>query len=348
MSTVFRVKKNGNFTVMSNNHLKDRRLSYKAKGLLSVILSLPPEWDYTVKGLSMLSSDGTSSVDTALKELEKYGYLSRRRLRDELGRMSRSEYLVYENPSENPLYCNKAYAEQTSEAQRDNSRQAPAESYRESCPESYVENYIEEAEGLVESSVENFKKSEKSDNFFENPDLENLKQEIPETENRSRATYNKLNKKKSNKNQSIHSVCDSQNELNERNFNKTSTPFYSESVREAYCELIKENIDYYCNFENDNTVDELVSIMVDVVCSSAPTIRVNGALMPTEVVRSRFLKLTAGEIEYVDYALRRRSGPIRNLRSYLITLLYNSKDTVDICYQNMIANEASFITSSRR
>ncbi len=67
MSTVFRVEKNRNYTVMSNVHLKDRNLSYKAKGVLSVMLSLPPDWDYTLNGLAVIANDGIDSVRRALK-----------------------------------------------------------------------------------------------------------------------------------------------------------------------------------------------------------------------------------------------------------------------------------------
>ena len=104
MSTVFRVEKTANFTVMANIHLKDRRLSYKSKGLLSVILSLPPDWDYTITGLSVLTKDGVGAVREGVKELEKYGYVTRRQLRDERGRMAKNEYIVYENPADNPDY----------------------------------------------------------------------------------------------------------------------------------------------------------------------------------------------------------------------------------------------------
>ena len=104
MSTVFRVEKTANFTIMSNTHLKDRRLSYKSKGLLSVILSLPPEWDYTITGLAVIAADGVESVKSAIKELEKYGFVTRTQLRDERGRMAQNEYLVYESPQDNPDY----------------------------------------------------------------------------------------------------------------------------------------------------------------------------------------------------------------------------------------------------
>lgn len=104
MSTVFRVEKTTNYTVMSNIHLKDRRLTYKAKGLMSEMLSLPPDWDYTLAGLAVISNDGVDSVRSAVRELERYGYLARSQKRDRLGRMSVNEFVVYEDPSKNPHY----------------------------------------------------------------------------------------------------------------------------------------------------------------------------------------------------------------------------------------------------
>lgn len=101
MSTIFRVERTGNFTVMSNMHLKDKRLSFKSKGLLSVIFSLPPDWKYTLTGFAKIAADGVESVKSTVKELEKYGYVSCHQTRDERGRM---KYLVYENPRENPDY----------------------------------------------------------------------------------------------------------------------------------------------------------------------------------------------------------------------------------------------------
>lgn len=98
------VEKNANYTVMANYHLKDRRLSYKAKGLLSEMLSLPPDWDYTLSGLAAIAADGLDSVRTAVREPEQYGYLVRSQSRDERGRMSVNEFIVYENPADNPDY----------------------------------------------------------------------------------------------------------------------------------------------------------------------------------------------------------------------------------------------------
>ena len=98
MSQVFRVERTKNFTVMANYHLKDRRLSLKAKGLLSVMLSLPDDWNYNMKGLARLSKDGLDSVRSTVNELERYGYVTRHRIRTETGQLADTEYLVRERP----------------------------------------------------------------------------------------------------------------------------------------------------------------------------------------------------------------------------------------------------------
>lgn len=99
-----RVHKNGNFTVMSNFHFKEKKMSLKAKGLLSLMLSLPDTWNYSVSGLVTLSKDGKDSVMSALAELEKFGYLTRERLVNNKGQFSGIEYNIYEQPQrENPI-----------------------------------------------------------------------------------------------------------------------------------------------------------------------------------------------------------------------------------------------------
>lgn len=95
---VFRVDKSRDYTVLSNNIFKDRTLSAKAKGLLAEMLSLPENWDYTLKGLTFLFSDGLDSVRQGIKELEEHGYVVRERKRDEKGRLGEMEYVIYETP----------------------------------------------------------------------------------------------------------------------------------------------------------------------------------------------------------------------------------------------------------
>ena len=95
---VFRVEKNKNYTVMSNVHLRDKNLSLKAKGMLSMFLSLPDNWNYSISGLAKISKESRSSINSGLKELEAAGYLIRRQLRDQKGHLANTEYIIYEEP----------------------------------------------------------------------------------------------------------------------------------------------------------------------------------------------------------------------------------------------------------
>lgn len=99
---VFRIEKSRDYTVMSNHHLKDKNLTLKSKGLLSMMLSLPDEWNYTTRGLAAICKEGVDSIGTALKELETIGYIKRYRLRDEKGKIKDTEYVIYEKPQTEP------------------------------------------------------------------------------------------------------------------------------------------------------------------------------------------------------------------------------------------------------
>ena len=99
---VFRIEKTRDYTVMSNHHLKDRTLTLKSKGLLSMMLSLPDEWNYTTRGLAAICREGVDSIGAALKELENHGYIRRTQLRDEKGKITDTEYVIYEMPQCEP------------------------------------------------------------------------------------------------------------------------------------------------------------------------------------------------------------------------------------------------------
>jgi hypothetical protein len=114
--SVIRVNKTKNYTVLSNYHFKEKNMTLKAKGLLSLMLSLPDTWNYTVAGLVSLSKDGKDSVMSGLSELEKFGYLIRTQKTNEKGQFSGIEYHIYEQPQEtNPIAENQISDNQTSE-----------------------------------------------------------------------------------------------------------------------------------------------------------------------------------------------------------------------------------------
>ena len=94
----FRIERTRDYTVMSNHHLRNRALSLKAKGLLSMMLSLPDDWNYTTRGLAKICKEGVDAIGGALRELEGAGYIVRHQLRDRQGRISDTEYVIYEQP----------------------------------------------------------------------------------------------------------------------------------------------------------------------------------------------------------------------------------------------------------
>jgi hypothetical protein len=101
---VFRIEKTQNHTVMNNHHLRNKNLSLKAKGLLSQMLSLPEEWDYTLSGLSSINRESIDAVRTGIWELERAGYIKRKQRRDTKGKMATIEYTIYEQPRSEPEY----------------------------------------------------------------------------------------------------------------------------------------------------------------------------------------------------------------------------------------------------
>ena len=320
MSTIFRVERTGNFTVMSNMHLKDKRLSFKSKGLLSVIFSLPPDWKYTLTGFAKISADGVESVKSTVKELEKYGYVSRHQTRDERGRMSVNEYLVYENPRENPDYI----------------------------PDEDFENAFVGDTSVVRNDVEAVKNSaekRKTADFSFKPSAEKPLSGNPSTVNRGTVSINKLNKKTLSIEKSNHSNhARARKDRIDLIGNSQAKVYYSsldewEEMHDRICENIEFNTRYARDISVSEDVEEMVSIMTDVICSRSPTVRVNGCEMSHEIVKNRYLKLNGEDIDYVLRALKHNANDIGNIRAYLITTLYNSHTTVSNYYSTMAYND---------
>lgn len=116
---VFRVERTKNYTVMSNHHLRNPELTLKAKGLLSMMLSLPEAWSYSIRGLAAICKEGVDAIGAALKELETQGYIVRHQLRDDKGRISDTEYVIYELPHTDCPYTENPYMDKPDTAQPD-------------------------------------------------------------------------------------------------------------------------------------------------------------------------------------------------------------------------------------
>ncbi len=269
---VFRVNKNRNYTVMSNVHLRDKALPLKAKGLLSLMLSLPEDWDYSMRGLAKLSADGLDSTRAAVKALERSGYVVRRQLYDSRGRFSNNEYTVFEIP-------------------------------QPSSPSS----------DLPLTGKPSTEKPPSDAPLSEKPSQINTEQVITQKRNTDLNNYQSIN-------------LDGMDRMDER---------------ERYREIIEENIEYEIMKDrpDGDRLGEIVEIMLDAVCSTAPTIRINGEDMPQQVVKSRFLKLDSSHIEYVFHAMKDCPSDIRNIRAYLLTTLYNAPATMDNFYSAKVNHD---------
>ena len=284
---VFRVERTGDYTVMSNFHLKDKRLSLKAKGLLSQMLSLPDDWDYTLSGLSYINRESKDAIRSAVNELETAGYIRRRQTTDASGKFAANEYTIFERPIEGEPMLDKPLSE--------------------------------------------------------NPITVNPSAVNPLPENPTQ-----LNTKKSNT-----------QKQNTHGSNTDSIPFretaavipperkgrdaMSVSEIENYRDLILENIEYeylcreFATYRED--LDEIVELMVETVCARRKTTRIAGSDFPHEVVRSRFLKLDSEHIRFVMDSLQKNTTEVRNMKQYLLTVLFNASTTISNYYTSQVNHD---------
>lgn len=275
---VFRVEKTKDFTIMSNHHLRNTELSLKAKGLLSLMLSLPEDWDYTTKGLAHICKDGVDSITTALKELERHGYLTRQRLRYDNGQLGDIEYTIHEQPvsTENTGLSPK----------RENPRQV-------------------------------------------NPRRAKPEQAEPEQENPAQ-----LNTNRSNTNSEKTYPPNTQGE----------NPYPSIHLKErqedvaAIRDSVRSQIGYDCLVTpyNRDRMDEIVELMVEILCTGRETITISGAEYPAELVRERMRKINSMHIEYIFGCLEQNASRVRNIKKYLLTTLFNASATMGNYYDAQV------------
>ena len=281
---VFRVEKNSGYTVMSNHHLRNRALSLKAKGLLSQMLSLPEDWDYTLQGLARINRESIDAIRQAIRELEQAGYIQRSRERDEKGRLRGADYVIFELPQPVPASLSPT---------------------------------------------------------LENPTLENPTQENPTLENPMQ--LNTKSTKKRKRQSTDLSITDSIPFPS--GFPETPVQKRTEAKEsfERYRDLILENIDYDVLASDPHVdreqLDEIVDLVQETVCSTRSRIRVAGNDYPTEVVRSKLLKLNGEHIRFVMDCLKQNTTRIRNIRQYLLTVLFNAPSTMNSYYTALVAHD---------
>jgi hypothetical protein len=243
---------------MSNYHLRDMRLSLKARGLLSQILSLPEKWDMTISGLSKINRECSDTIASIIKELEATGYITRYRERRKNGTYGEVFYDIRMKPR-----------------------------------------------------------------HFDEPKRNKSEWVKPKQMSSAQLSKEKSNKEKENK------------EL--FNINQSILPDGIDKI-DGYRAIILENIEYDLIVDQYNKaqLDEIVDIMLECVCSEAETQNIGKDKVPTELVKSRILKLNSMHIEYIFSCLKENPSKVRNIKSYLKTVLYNAAVTIDNYYTSEV------------
>ena len=264
---VFRIERTRDYTVMSNHHLRNANLSLKAKGLLSMMLSLPEDWNYTTRGLAKICKEGVDAIGAALRELEAAGYIVRHKLRDRQGRISDTEYVIYEQPQ-----LRKPDTEKPAELNIEKSNTEKSITY-----------------GSSTDSI---------------PFRETAAARPPERKGRDAMSVTEI---------------------------------------ENYRELILENIEYDCLKQRYplylDDLNEIVELLVETVCAKRKTTRISGADFPHEIVRSRFLKLDSSHIEFVMDCLQKNTTQVRNMKQYLLAVLFNAPTTMNNHFTSLVNHD---------
>ena len=303
---VFRVERNTGYTVMSNHHLRNKELSLKAKGLLSQMLSLPEDWDYTLAGLSHINREKIDAIREAVKELEKAGYIVRSRERDEKGRLRGADYVIYEQPQ-------------------------PRE------PETATSG--EQPPILDLPTLEN--------PTLDNPTLEKPTLENPTQLNKDIQRTDLPKKEKSNtdlsSNHSIPILSPNPSPLREETAEPERKGTEAADAYSVYEEIIKDNIEYehfikHTNIDRER-LDEIVSLILETVCTKRKTIRIAGDDYPAELVKAKFMKLNSSHIEFVFDCMKENTTKIRNIKQYLKAVLFNAPNTIDSYYTALVNHD---------
>ena len=300
---VFRVERNTGYTVMSNHHLRNKELTLKAKGLLSQMLSLPEDWDYTLAGLSHINREKIDAIREAVKELEKAGYIVRSRERDEKGRLRGADYIIYEQP------------------------QLPEEQPPTlDCPT--LENPTLDNPTLDNPTLE---KPTLENPTQLNKEILSKEQSITDVSITHSIPIPSLNPFPLDGGAAA--------EPPERKGTEAKT----NSAVEIYREIIKDNIEYDFLLRekplDKDRLNEIVDLMLETVCTARKKIRIAGDDYPAELVKAKFMKLNSSHIEFVLDCLQQNTTKIRNIKQYLRAALFNAPSTIDSYYTALVAHD---------
>ena len=328
----FRVNKTKDYTIMANHHLKNRDLSLKAKGLLSVMLSLPEGWHFTVHGLVSICKEGRDSISGAVRELEEAGYIVRHRLRDKEGHINGLEYIIYETP-------------QKPESGGPDGDKTPVE----------VEADTGEAEAAQEVNGENRTESHSASPVTEKPFMEEVTaipaEKAPRTaEPRSDCpiTENPLSVRPMSERPSVllntNRVKTKEPKTKSLTTQVTNPSYPSNQEQQDKVEQVRQEVRQQVCYDvldqsvDQGLLDELVGLIVETLCDKAQTLRIGSHDYPAELVQERMRQIDSFCLEYVCACLRKSNPNIRNIKQYLLMALFNAPVTMSHYYYNKAQN----------
>ena len=298
---VFRVERNTGYTVMSNHHLRNKELTLKAKGLLSHMLSLPEDWDYTLKGLSFINREQIDAIREAVRELERAGYIVRSRERDGKGRLRGADYVIYEQPQlppapdlptlENPTLENPTQENPTLEKPtQENPTQLNKDIPKTNLP-------TKEKSNTDLSSTHSIP--------FHSPNPSPLEGQAAAPPERKRKEANDAYR------------------------------VYEEIIKDNISyDILKQDMLY-----DHDRLDEVVDLILETVCTRRKTIRIAGDDYPAELVKSKFMKLDSEHIRFALDCMRENTTKIRNIKQYLRAVLFNAPSTIGNYYTSLVAHD---------
>lgn len=342
MGQEFIVEKQTGYTIMSNYHLRDRSISLKAKGLLSHMLSLPEEWNYSIKGLVAIEKEGYDAIRNILQELEEAGYILRKTVRDN-GKIVGTKYYVFMKP--------KKSKEQILDGEPE--KDALLEDEGNSVVKSGDENVnIGEADPIPELVEKSQNESLKS-LFHPETGFPLTAKPItgePLTGNPDQINTKQIITKGINNNLSIHhspsinhpvALKDDREKVESDDMIdgmdgivKNHNPEPDVDERQRWREYFehKLNVPFMLTPEGgcegrEKELDSIIELLVETMCTNSDVVKIGGEYKPIRVVQSKFMKLTRDHIAYVVESLGETTSKIRNIRAYLLTTLYNAPDT---------------------
>jgi len=299
---VFRVERNKGYTVMSNHHLRNKELTLKAKGLLSQMLSLPEDWDYTLAGLSQINREKIDAIREAIKELERAGYIVRSRERDEKGRLRGADYVIYEQPH------------------------TPPTPDLPTLENPILDNPTQEKPMLEKPMLENPMQLNKDIQRTDLPKKEKIITDEQSTHSIPILSPNP-------------SPCGEAAQPPERKRKETEPQTAFEIYREIIKDNIDYDILMQdMKFDGDR-LNEIVDLMLETVCTRRKTIRVAGDDYPAELVKAKFMKLDSEHIRFVLDCMRENTTKIRNIKQYLKAALFNAPSTIGNYYTSLVAHD---------